>query len=71
MPHTTTFNDELLSISDAASLSGHSVTTNRWYRANGIGPKSWKCGRYVKYWHSDVVAWMAAQEATSARDGVQ
>ena len=26
---------------------GHSVATYRWYRANGIGPKSWKCGRYV------------------------
>lgn len=50
MPNTTTPNDELLSINDAAGLSGHSVATYRWYRANGIGPKSWKCGRYVRYW---------------------
>jgi predicted DNA-binding transcriptional regulator AlpA len=58
MPSTTTPNDELLNIGDAAALSGHSVATYRCYRANGIGPKSCKCGRYVKYWHSDVLAWM-------------
>ena len=50
MTHTTRPHDELLSINDAADLSGHSVATYRWYRANGIGPKSWKCGRYVRYW---------------------
>ncbi len=48
MPNTTRPDEELLSIGDAASLSGHSVATYRWYRANGIGPKSWKCGRYIR-----------------------
>jgi predicted DNA-binding transcriptional regulator AlpA len=62
--------DELLSINDAAKLSGHSVATYRWYRANGIGPKSWKCGRYVRYWRSDVAAWMADQEFATARGGL-
>lgn len=71
MPNTTRPNDELLSISDAASLSGHSVATYPGYRANGIGPKSWKCGRYVRYWHSDVLAWMAAQEAATAKGGMR
>jgi predicted DNA-binding transcriptional regulator AlpA len=71
MPNTTRPNDELLSIGEAADLSGHSVATCRWYRATGIGPKSWKCGRYVKYWRSDVFAWMAAQEAATAKRGVQ
>jgi predicted DNA-binding transcriptional regulator AlpA len=71
MPNTMTPNDELLSISDAANMSGHSVATYRWYRANGIGPKSWKCGRYVRYWRSDVLAWMAAQEAATTRGGVE
>ncbi len=61
--------DELLGISDAANLSGHSIATYRWYRSNGIGPKSWKCGRYVRYWRSDVIAWMSAQESTTARGG--
>jgi predicted DNA-binding transcriptional regulator AlpA len=70
MPITTMPNDELLSISDAAALSGHSVATYRWYRANGIGPKSWKCGRYVRYWRSDVVAWIADQESATARGGL-
>jgi predicted DNA-binding transcriptional regulator AlpA len=54
MTHATRADDELLSINDAAKLSGHSVATYRW--ANGIGPKSWKCGRYVRYWRSDVLA---------------
>lgn len=70
MPNTTIPNDQLLSIGEAAAVSGHSVATYRWYRANGIGPKSWKCGRYVRYWRSDVVAWMTAQETASARGGV-
>jgi predicted DNA-binding transcriptional regulator AlpA len=61
--------DELLGINDAANLSGHSIATYRWYRATGTGPKSWKCGRYVRYWRSDVVAWMSAQESTTARGG--
>ena len=66
----TRHDDELLSINDAANLSGHSVATYRWYRANGIGPKSWKCGRYVRYWRSDVTAWMAAQQSATARGGL-
>jgi predicted DNA-binding transcriptional regulator AlpA len=71
MIDTTRSDDELLSINDAAKLSGHSVTTYRWYRANGIGPKSWKCERYVRYWRADVFAWMAAQESATAKGGVR
>ena len=71
MSNTSRLGDELLSINDAANLSGHSIATYRWYRATGTGPKSWKCGRYVRYWRSDVVAWMTAQEAASSRGGVQ
>jgi predicted DNA-binding transcriptional regulator AlpA len=63
--------DKLLSIEETAELTGLSIYTHRWYRANGTGPKSWKCGRRVKFWRSDVLAWMAAQEVTSARGGVQ
>lgn len=63
--------DELLSIEEAADLTGLSIATHRWYRASGTGPKSWKCGRRVKFWRSDVLAWMAAQEAATARGGVQ
>lgn len=63
--------DEMLGINEAAKLSGHSASTYRWYRANGSGPKSWKCGRYVRYWRSDVLAWIAAQEAATAKGGVQ
>ncbi len=69
MSNTSRLGDELLSINDAANLSGHSIATYRWYRATGTGPKSWKCGRYVRYWRSDVVAWMSAQESTTARGG--
>jgi hypothetical protein len=41
------------------------------YRSHGIRLQSWKCGRYVRYWRSDVLAWMAAQEAATAKGGVQ
>jgi len=44
MSNTSRLGDELLSINDAASLSGHSIATYRWYRATGTGPKSWLRG---------------------------
>jgi hypothetical protein len=43
----------------------------RLYRGHGIGSKSAKCGRHVRYWRSDVLASMAAQEAATAKGDVQ
>jgi hypothetical protein len=43
----------------------------RFRRGHGIGPTSAKCGRYVRYWRSDVLGWMVAQEAATAKGGVQ
>jgi hypothetical protein len=43
----------------------------RLFRGHGIGPTSAKYGRYVRYWRSDVLAWMAAQEAPTSKGGVQ
>jgi predicted DNA-binding transcriptional regulator AlpA len=51
--------------------SRNTIKLPRLYRSHGIGPKSWKCGRCVRYWPSDVLAWMAAQEATTAKGGIQ
>jgi hypothetical protein len=43
----------------------------RLYPGHGIGPKGAKWGRSVRYWRSDVLAWMATQEAATANGGVQ
>lgn len=61
--------DVWMNMSDASAFSGHSIYTYRWYRSQGIGPRSFKCGRQVRYWRSDVIAWMSAQEAATVRGG--
>ncbi|MEH3140931.1 MAG: helix-turn-helix domain-containing protein [Mycobacterium kyogaense] len=63
-------NDRLLFTSEVAHKYGFSEPTLRWYRSMGIGPKSWKAGRRVRYRESDVLEWLAAQESKSARGGV-
>jgi predicted DNA-binding transcriptional regulator AlpA len=56
-------------------VSRHEIRTPinwpRLNRAHGIGPTSTKCGRSVGYWRSDVLAWVAAQEAAIAKGRVQ
>ena len=61
--------DELLGIPEVANLLGIPCATLRWYRASGIGPKSFKVGRRVRYWRNDCLDWLAVQEANTARGG--
>lgn len=45
------------------------AATLRYWRSAGIGPKSFKLGRVVRYRPEDVDAWMQAQyEATKVGD---
>ena len=63
--------DELLGIPEVAAMLGTSESTVRWWRATGVGPKSWKAGRRVRYWRGDVLAWLQAQENMTAVGGVR
>ncbi|MGL6236349.1 MAG: helix-turn-helix transcriptional regulator [Segniliparus sp.] len=60
---------DLLSTDEAARFLGLASGTLRFYRHLGKGPKSFICGRLVKYRRSDLVAWLEAQEAATARGG--
>jgi predicted DNA-binding transcriptional regulator AlpA len=62
---------DLLGIPETSGLTGTPEATLRWYRSVGIGPKSFKVGRRVRYHKSDVLEWLAAQENKSARGGVR
>lgn len=53
--------DELYSIEEAAAFLRVPVATMRWWRYCGTGPFSFKVGRHVRYWYTDLVLWRADQ----------
>lgn len=61
----------LLGISEVSELTRVPESTLRWYRAAGIGPKSFKVGRRVRYRYEDCLEWITAQEAHTAVGGVK
>ncbi|PVA58088.1 hypothetical protein DDJ72_04125 [Mycobacteroides abscessus] len=52
-------NRDILYLQDVAELTGVPVSSLRWLRATGSGPKSGKLGRRVVYRRADVEAWVA------------
>ena len=54
-PHA---NDELLTMKEVADLIRVPVATLRYWRHLGCGPRSFKVGRTVRYWRSDVFQWL-------------
>lgn len=51
---------DLINIQEAADLTRTPVATLRWWRHEGIGPKSARMGRRVVYRRADVLAWIDA-----------
>ena len=60
--------DELLSIDEAAAFVRASVATMRYWRYDGTGPFSFRVGRHVRYWRSDLILWLAEQARRPQRD---
>jgi excisionase family DNA binding protein len=50
--------DDLLSIGEVADLVRVPVATLRYWRHLGTGPHSFKVGRSVRYWRTDVLRWL-------------
>jgi predicted DNA-binding transcriptional regulator AlpA len=48
--------------------TGIPINSLRYYRAQGIGPKSFKLGRRVVYDVADVEAWIAEARAAGSAD---
>ena len=57
-PHT---GDELLTIGEVADVLRVPVATLRYWRHLGTGPHSFRIGRSVRYWRSEVSAWLYGQ----------
>jgi DNA-binding transcriptional MerR regulator len=53
--------DDLLTITEVAAIVRAPVATLRYWRHLSTGPKSFRVGRGVRYWRSDVVEWLREQ----------
>ena len=53
--------DEMLTIEEAAAFLRVPVATMRYWRYCGDGPFSFKLGRHVRYWRTDLIVWRAEQ----------
>ena len=55
--------DEILYLPEAAAFVRKCVGTLRYYRHLGIGPRSFRHGRNVAYWKTDLILWLAEEAA--------
>ena len=53
--------DELLTIGEVADIVRVPVATLRYWRHLGTGPRSFRVGRGVRYWHNEVTTWLQTQ----------
>lgn len=59
----------LVTVPEAAALLRMSESTLRYWRYAGLGPRSIRLGRRVFYRESDLLAWIEAEAARTARGG--
>lgn len=62
--------DELLSLQEVADVVRVPVATLRYWRHLGTGPRSFRIGRSVRYWRTEVFLWLDTQSA-AAQEGCQ
>ena len=53
--------DELMSMQEVADIVRVPVATLRYWRHLGTGPRSFRIGRSVRYWHTEVLHWLEEQ----------
>ena len=57
--------DELMSIKEVAALLRVPEATLRYWRHLGTGPRGFRIGRSVRYWHNEVALWLEEQSNDS------
>ncbi len=62
LPHA---NDEMMTMKEVAAYLRVPEATLRYWRHLGIGPRSFRVGRSVRYWRTDVILWLAEQSERS------
>ncbi len=58
LPHA---DDELMSIKEVAAIVKVPEATLRYWRHLGSGPPSFRVGRCVRYWRTEVALWLETQ----------
>ena len=53
--------DELMSLKEVAALVRVPEATLRYWRHLGTGPHSFRIGRSVRYWRTEVIGWLDDQ----------
>ena len=61
---------KILRLEEIGERTGIPLATLRWYRHNGMGPKTWRLGRRVVAYEDDVQEWLDAQASKSAAGGI-
>lgn len=60
--------DEMLTLTEVADLLRVPENTMRYWRHLGTGPRSFTVGRSVRYWRTEVWAWLEKQAEKSTGD---
>jgi excisionase family DNA binding protein len=60
-PDTLHVIDELLTMKEVADVVRVPVATLRYWRHLGSGPRSFRVGRSVRYWRTEVLRWLEQQ----------
>jgi predicted DNA-binding transcriptional regulator AlpA len=66
---STHADDQLLTLQEVAALVRVPVATLRYWRHLGTGPRSFRIGRCVRYWRTEVVSWLDHQSSEAADSG--
>ncbi|GAA4726239.1 hypothetical protein GCM10023350_06210 [Nocardioides endophyticus] len=53
--------DEVLTLQEACAYLRVPEGTLRYWRHLGCGPRSFKIGRHVRYWRTDLTFWLTDQ----------
>ena len=57
--------DELLTLQEVSDVVRVPVATLRYWRHLGTGPRSFRVGRSVRYWRTEVFLWLDSQSAAA------
>ena len=60
--------DEMLTLAEACRFLRIPEGTLRYWRHLGAGPRSFKIGRHVRYWRTDLILWLTEQTNRPQRD---
>jgi hypothetical protein len=60
-PSLTDPGDQMLTLAEACAFLRVPEGTLRYWRHLGSGPRSFKLGRHVRYWRTDLILWLTEQ----------